>query len=61
MRNKPFYSGILKPTCPGNWRCIVAGTRSMYPCYSQTLVGEQAAKIRQLKIIGYTPIVVSVD
>lgn len=59
MKSIPYFKGVVKPTKPGNWRCIVAASRSMYIINRRELVGEYYVKIRQLKILGYEPVVVS--
>lgn len=52
------YQDILRPTGDG-WRCVVVANRNMYMFNVPRLVGEATTKLRQLRLLGYTPIVVS--
>lgn len=59
MKSIPYFKGVVKPTKPGNWRCLVAAARNMYIINRPGLLNEYNAKIRQLKLLGYEPVVVS--
>lgn len=59
MRNIPYFNGVIKPTKRGNWRCLYAAARSMHMMNRKKLIGEFCVKLRQLEILGYEPIVIS--
>ncbi|KAG8244010.1 mitochondrial RNA processing [Homalodisca vitripennis] len=56
LRKRPHFSGVLRPEESG-WRCVMVGGRNMYMYNVPKLVGEQQAKLRQLRLLGYMPIV----
>lgn len=58
MRNIPYFKGVIRPTKPGNWRCLFPTARNMYIINRRQLIGEFCAELRQLEILGYEPIVV---
>lgn len=52
----PDFVGVRKPP-PGEWWALVIGTRKSHDL-SGNIIGQEAAKLRQLEKIGYTPIIV---
>ncbi|XP_054277867.1 FAST kinase domain-containing protein 5, mitochondrial [Macrosteles quadrilineatus] len=52
------FDDVTRPEGPGKWYCAVIGGRNMYMHNVPRLVGEQMTKLRQLKSLGYTPIVI---
>ena len=43
-----------RPPPPGDWWVVVVGTRKSQDSHG-TVVGQEAAKLRQLKILGQSP------
>ena len=52
----PEFVGFRKPP-PGDWWVVVVGTRKSHDV-AGNVIGQEAAKLRQLKKLGYTPIVI---
>jgi len=52
----PDFVGFRRSP-PGDWWVIVVGTRKSHDL-SGNIIGQEAAKLRQLKTLGYTPIVI---
>jgi len=52
----PDFVGFRKAP-PGDWWVIVVGTRKSHDLRGN-IIGQEAAKLRQLKTLGYTPIVI---
>uniref|UniRef100_A0A1B6F893 RAP domain-containing protein n=1 Tax=Cuerna arida TaxID=1464854 RepID=A0A1B6F893_9HEMI len=57
LRTRPHFNGVLR-TEESGWHCVMVGGRNMYMYNVPKLVGEQQAKLRQLRLLGYTPIVI---
>eukprot|EP00092_Neocalanus_flemingeri_P034348 GFUD01037355.1.p1 GENE.GFUD01037355.1~~GFUD01037355.1.p1 ORF type:complete len:642 (+),score=139.80 GFUD01037355.1:77-2002(+) len=52
----PEFVGFRRPP-PGDWWVIVVGTRKSHDL-AGNVIGQEAAKLRQLEKLGYTPIVI---
>lgn len=52
----PEFMGYRRPP-PGDWWVLVIGTRKSHDI-DGNVIGQEAAKLRQLKTLGYTPIVI---
>lgn len=59
VRNRPNFEDVLRPPDEKGWYAVFLGGRNMYMHNTPRLVGEQVTKLRQLRLLGYTPIVVS--
>lgn len=59
ISNRKLFTGcITPPSTSGHWLLFVIGNKLHYTSDNQ-LIGEQSCKLRQLKLLGYSPIVVS--
>jgi len=52
----PDQVGVRKPPA-GDWWVLVIGTRKSHDLYGN-LIGQEASKIRQLRTLGYNPVII---
>ena len=52
----PDFAGYRKPP-PGDWWAVIIGTRKTHDL-AGNIIGQEAAKVRQIKALGYSPIVI---
>lgn len=60
MKNRTVFSDFQKPPELGKWFAVMALVRNSVLYYSNEYNGLTSCKIRQLKKLGYEPILVRV-
>jgi len=52
----PEFAGFRRPP-PGDWWAVIIGTRKTHDL-AGNIIGQEAAKVRQIRALGYSPIVI---